>query len=108
LFGELSFNYYHPATRTASATLEQYFQHKLATEVCQQKQQKSAQGHVDGRTTAPAAIAPAQRGKGKKARAPDGQDPTPAERRAGMTWAQRSKSVSSTSISKRLPPAAEP
>jgi hypothetical protein len=87
LFGELSFNYYHPVTRTASATLEQYFQHKRATEVCQQKQQKSA--HVDGRTTAPAAITPAQRGKGKKAAAPDGQDPTPAERRAGMTWTQR-------------------
>jgi len=44
-------------------------------------------------STLRAQITPAQRGKGKKAAAPVGQDPTPAERRAGLTWAQRLKRV---------------
>ena len=39
-------------------------------------------------------VTPAKRGKGKKTNAPeDSPDPTPAERRAAMTWAQRLKRV---------------
>jgi hypothetical protein len=39
-------------------------------------------------------VTPAQRGKGKKTKAPDQlQDQTPAERHASMTWAQRLKRV---------------
>ena len=37
-------------------------------------------------------MTPAKRGKGNKARVPD-EPPTPAERRASMTWAQRLKRV---------------
>jgi hypothetical protein len=41
-----------------------------------------------------AAVTPAKRGKGNKARTADeGQDQTPAERRATMSWAQRLKRV---------------
>ena len=37
-----------------------------------------------------ALVTPAKRGRGNKRRATDdGQEPTPAERRAAMTWAQR-------------------
>jgi hypothetical protein len=39
-----------------------------------------------------ALVTPAKRGKGNKARGPD-DPPTPAERRASMTWAQRLKRV---------------
>ena len=39
-----------------------------------------------------AMVTPAKRGKGKKAR-PTGEDQTPAEHRAAMTWAQRLKRV---------------
>jgi hypothetical protein len=39
-------------------------------------------------------VTPAKRGKGNKSKSPDEpQDPTPAERRAAMTWAQRLKRV---------------
>jgi hypothetical protein len=39
-------------------------------------------------------VTPAKRGKGNKVKTPDQlQDPTPAERRASMTWAQRLKRV---------------
>ena len=41
-----------------------------------------------------ALVTPAKRGKGKKAKAAQQRpDPTPAERRASMTWAQRLKRV---------------
>jgi len=39
-----------------------------------------------------ALVTPAKRGKGNKAKA-SGEPPTPAERRASMTWAQRLKRV---------------
>jgi hypothetical protein len=39
-----------------------------------------------------ALVTPAKRGKGNKARVPD-EPPTPTERRASMTWAQRLKRV---------------
>jgi hypothetical protein len=39
-------------------------------------------------------VTPAQRGKGNKVKAPnESTDPTPTERRASMTWAQRLKRV---------------
>ncbi len=39
-------------------------------------------------------VTPAKRGKGNKTKAPDdGQDKTPVERRAAMSWAQRLKRV---------------
>jgi hypothetical protein len=39
-------------------------------------------------------VTPAKRGKGKKTKVADEpQEPTPAERRASMTWAQRLKRV---------------
>jgi hypothetical protein len=39
-------------------------------------------------------VTPAKRGKGNKVKVPnETQDPTPAERRASMTWAQRLKRV---------------
>jgi hypothetical protein len=39
-------------------------------------------------------VTPAKRGKGNKVKAPnETQDPTPAERRASMTWDQRWKRV---------------
>ena len=41
-----------------------------------------------------AQVTPSKRGKGNKARTADAsEDPTPAERRATMTWAQRLKRV---------------
>ena len=41
-----------------------------------------------------ALVTPARRGRGNKRQATDeGQEPTPAERRAAMTWAQRLKRV---------------
>ncbi len=44
-------------------------------------------------------VTPAKRGKGRKAKVADEpQDPTPAERRASMTWAQRLKRVFSIDI----------
>jgi hypothetical protein len=44
-------------------------------------------------------VTPAKRGKGKKTKVADEpQDPTPAERRASMTWAQRLKRVFSIDI----------
>jgi hypothetical protein len=39
-------------------------------------------------------VTPAKRGKGNKAKTPnEPESPTPAEHRAGMTWAQRLKRV---------------
>ncbi len=38
-------------------------------------------------------VTPAKRGKGKKTKAPESPDPTPAEPRASITWAQRLKRV---------------
>jgi hypothetical protein len=39
-------------------------------------------------------VTPAQRGKGNKVKAPnEPPDPTPTERRASMTWAQRLKRI---------------
>ena len=39
-------------------------------------------------------VTPAKRGKGNKVKAPnEPPDPTPAERRASITWAQRLKRV---------------
>ena len=41
-----------------------------------------------------ALVTPAKRGKGNKPKVPDeGQEKTPVERRAAMTWAQRLKRV---------------
>jgi hypothetical protein len=40
-----------------------------------------------------ALVTPAQRGQGKKGKAAQPQDQTPAERRASMSWAQRLKRV---------------
>ena len=49
-----------------------------------------------------ALVTPAKRGKGNKAETPnEPEDPTPAERRAAMTWAQRLKRVFNIDIETR-------
>ena len=49
-------------------------------------------------------VTPARRGKREKTPAPSEQDPTPAERWAGMTWAPRLKRVFHPSVRKRHVP----